>query len=290
MAVKRRKSNWYIYLAAFIVASVVAAMVMSIIWDMIFVSSERKNTSGIKSDLPDASNNIITLFMLSEEKAANPTRYMIVSFQPADEAIICIPLRSNLQARLGNSVNTLDGFYTEGGINSVLYAVESAVGVKCDRYVKADRESFVSIIDAIGRVSINCAYDVLANDGSVSLEAGSHSMTGNNLYNYINYDNPSYGDDYQSLVAGSAAVSIINNNMNGLSATVIQSYFTKLQNTMDTNFTLDDYTKRQQALVFTSTEIYDPGQYYIPYGETADGVFVLSESSKETILERLKID
>ena len=228
--------------------------------------------------------------MLSEEKAANPTRYMIVSFQPADESVICIPLRSNLRARLGNSVNTLDGFYTEGGISSVIYAVEGAVGVKCDRYVKADRESFVSIIDTIGRVSINCAYDVLANDGSVSLEAGSHSMTGNNLYNYINYDNPSYGDDYQSLVAGSAAVSLINNNLNGLSATVIQSYFTKIQNTMDTNFTLDDYTKRQQALVFTSTEIFDPGQYYIPYGETVDGMFVLSDNSKATILERLKID
>lgn len=289
MAVKRRKSNWYIYAAAFGIASIIAAMVLSIIWDMIFIPSERKNVGGIKSDLPDASNNIITLFMLSEEKAANPTRYMIVSFQPADEAVICIPLRSNLQARVGSAVNTLDGFYTEGGINSVLYAIEGTVGVKCDRYVKADRESFVSLIDTIGRVSINCAYDVIANDGSVNLEAGTHSMTGNNLYNYINYDNSSYGDDYQSLVAGSAAVSIINNNMNGLAATVIQSYFSKLQNTTDTNLTIEDYTKRQQALVFTSTEIFDPGQYYIPYGELTDGVFVLSENSKATILERLKI-
>lgn len=290
MTTKRRKSNWYIYAIAFIAASLVAAMIMSILWDIIFVPAEKKNMSGIKSDLPDASNNLITLFMLSEEKAANPSRYMIVSFQPADSAVICVPLRSNLRARVGSDVNTLDGFYTEGGINSVLYAIEAAVGVKCDRYVKSDRESFVSLIDSIGRVAIDCAYDVLSNDGSVALEAGPHSMTGNNLYNYINYDNPSYGDDYQSLVAGSAAVSIINSNLNGLSATVIQSYFNKLQNTTDTNLTIDDYTKRQQALVFVSTEIFDPGQYYIPYGEIQDGEFVLSDNSKTTILERLKIE
>ncbi len=290
MKVKKRKSNWYIYVIAFAIASIVAAMVMSIIWDIIFVPIEKKNTSGIKSDVPDASNNLITLFMLSEEKAANPSRYMVVSFQPADEAVICIPLRSNMQAQVGNKTNTLDGFYTEGGVKTVLYAIEGTMGVKCDKYVKFDRESFVSLADAIGRVSINCAYDVIANDGSISLEAGNHSMTGNNLYNYINYDNPQYGNDYQSLVAGSAAVSVINNNLHGLSATVIQSYFSKLQNTADTDLNIDDYTKRQQALLFISTESYDPGQYYIPYGEFQDEVFILSKDSKTTILERLKID
>lgn len=290
MTVKRRKSNWYIYLITFVVTSVLAAMLLSLVWDTIFVPGEEVSKGSVTSDVPDASNNIKVLFMLSEEKAGIPTRYMIVSYQPADEAVICIPVRSNMRATVGSKTQTIDSFYSEGGVQSVLYAIEGTMGVKCDRYVKLDRESFVSMTDAIGKVAVSCAYDVTANDGSVLFEAGSHSMSGTNLYTYINYDNPAYGEDYQSLVSGSAAVSVVNSNLRGLAATVIQSYFTKLINIADTNLTLDDYTKRQQAFLFTSTESYNPGQYYIPYGEFADGEFILSDSSKTTILERLKIE
>ena len=289
MAVKRRKSNWYIYFTTFVIASAIAAMIMSIFWDVIFPEREQISYGGISTDIPDASNNIKILFMLSEEKAGAPSRYLLMSYQPADETIICIPIRSDMQATVGNRTGTLSQLYTDGGVQTILYAVEGTLGVKCDNYVKFDRDSFVSMIDTIGRVSVSCAYDVLAADGSVLFESGNHSMNGTNLYTYISYDNPAYGDDYQSLVLGSAAVSIFNSNLHGLSATVIQSYFTKLMNTTDNNLTLEVYTKRQQAFLFTSVESYNPGQYYIPYGEIGGGMFVLADSSRTTILERLKL-
>lgn len=290
MSAKRRKSNWYIYLISFASAAAIAVMGLSIFWDVIFPEREASNYSGISTDIPDASNNIKILFMLSEEKAGAPNRYLLMSYQPADEAIVCIPIRPNMQATVGSRTGTLSQLYSDGGVQTIIYALEGTMGVKCDSYVKFDRESFIAMIDAIGKVSVSCAYDVLANDGSVMFEAGSHSMNGANLYTYINYDNPSYGDDYQSLVLGSAAVSIFNGNLHGLSSTVIQSYFTKLMNTTDNDLTLEDYTKRQQAFLFTSVESYNPGQYYIPYGEISDGVFILSENSKLTISERLKLD
>lgn len=287
---KRRKSNWYIYLITFIITTVLAAMGLSLVWDSIFVPKGEISKSGITSDLPDASNNITVLFMLSNEKAANPSRYMIVSYQPAEEAVICIPIRSDMRGQVGYDLKTMDQFYSDGGVQSVLYAIEGAIGVKCDRYVKLDRESFISMADAIGKVSINCVYDVMNPDGSVLFETGLHSMNGNDLFVYLNYDNSAYGEDYQSQVAGSTAYSIINSNLRNLAATVIQSYYTKLIYTADTNLTMDDYNKRQQAFLFTSTESNNPGQYYIPYGELSDGVFVLSDNSKETILERLGIE
>ena len=289
MARKRRKSNWYIYFITFIIASALAAMIMSIFWDVIFPEREKSNYSGISTDIPDASNNMKILFMLSDEKAGAPNRYLIMSYQPADETIICIPIRSDMKATVGTRTGTLSQLYSSGGVQTIMYAIEGTMGVKCDNYVKFDRDSFVSMMDTLGRVSVSCAYDVLSNDGSVLFEAGSHLMNGNNLYNYINYDNPSYGDDYQSLVLGSVAVSIFNSNLHGLSATVIQSYFTKLMNTTDSNLALEDYTKRQQAFLFTSVESYNPGQYYIPYGDVENGVFTLADSSKTTILERLKL-
>ena len=289
MAVKRRKSNWYIYLITFAVASAIAAMILSIFWNVIFPEREASNYSGISGDIPDASNNMKLLFMLSEEKAGAPSRYLLMSYQPADETIICIPIRSDMEAVVGSRRGTLSQLYSDGGVQTIMYAIEGTMGVKCDGYVKFDRDSFVSFVDTLGRVSVSCAYDVLAADGSVLFEAGNHQMNGINLYTYINYDNPAYGDDYQSLVLGSAAVSIFNSNLHGLSATVIQSYFTKLMNTTDNNLKLEDYTKRQQAFLFTSVESYNPGQYYIPYGDMGNGVFKLADSSKTTILERLKL-
>lgn len=289
MAHKRRKSNWYIYLITFVVTGALAAMALSIVWDIIFVPKSDQSSVGIRSSAPDASNNLITLFMLSEEKAANPTRYLLVSYLPAEETVTCVHIRSNMQAQVGSRVRTIDEFYTEGGVNSVLYAIEGTVGVKCDRYVKLDRVSFVSMIDTIGRVSVGVAYDVYANDGAILFEAGNHSMTGSDLYIYLNYDNPEYGEEYQSQIIGSAAVQIINSNLSGLSDTVIQSYFSKLMNTADSNLTLEDYRKRQRAFLYTSSESINPGKYYIPYGETTDGVFVLSSDSKATILERMGV-
>lgn len=291
MTVKKRKSNWYIYLITFVLTAVLAAMGLSLIWDSIFVPKGEIDRSGITSDVPDASNNITVLFMLSNEKAANPLRYMIVSYRPAEEAVICIPIRSDMRGQVGYDLKTMDRFYSEGGVQSVLYAIEGAVGVKCDRYVKLDRESFISMADAIGKVNINCANDVLNPDGSILFEKGSvYAMNGNDLYVYLNYDNASYSEDYQSQVMGSTAVCVVNNNLRNLAATVIQSYYTKLINTADTNLTMDDYNKRQKAFLFTSTESNNPGQYYIPYGETSDGMFILSDSSKTTILERLGIE
>ena len=289
MTVKRRKSNWYIYLITFVIASALAAMIMSIFWDVIFPEREASDYSGIRGDIPDASNNIKILFMLSEEKAGAPTRYMLMSYQPADETIVCIPIRSDMEAVVGNRRGPLYQLYLDGGVQTIMYAIEGTMGVKCDRYVKFSRDSFVSMIDAMGKVTVNCAYDVLSSDGSVLFESGTHQMNGTNLYSYICYDNPAYGDDYQSLVLGSAAVSIFNSNLHGLSATVIQSYFTKLMNTTDTNLTLEDYTKRQQAFLFTSVESFSPGQYYIPYGEVDGGVFKLADSSKATIQQRLRL-
>lgn len=289
MAVKR-KSNWYIYLITFCIASALAAMILSLFWDILFAPKEEKKYSGITSDLPDSSNNMIALFMLSEEKAANPSIYMIISYQPADEEVICIPLKKTMNVRVGNKLATINECYSNGGINSVLYGIEATIGVKCDRYAKFDRDGFIELIDLIGKVSVNCAYDVYANDGAVVFETGSHSMNGTDLYTYLNYVNPQYGEDYQSLAIGSAAVSMINSNLHGLAATVIQSFFTKTMNTSDNNFTIDDYTKRQQALLYTSTESYRPGQYYIPFGDSPDGTLTLSPDSRATILERLKIE
>ena len=289
MAVKRRKSNWYIYLISFAVAAAMAAMIMSIFWDVIFPEREASNYSGISGDIPDASNNIKILFMLSEEKAGTPNYYMLMSYQPADEAIICIPIRSDMEAVVGSRRGPLYQLYLDGGVQTIMYAIEGTMGVKCDKYVKFSRDSFTSLIDAIGKVSVSCAYDVLADDGSVLFEAGSHQMNGESLYRYICYDNPAYGNDYQSLVLGSTAVSIFNSNFHGLSATVMQSYFTKLINTTDTDLTIEDYAKRQRAFLFTSVESFSPGQYYIPYGESDGGVFKLADSSKTTILERLKL-
>ena len=289
MAVKRRKSNWYIYLITFVIASAIAAMGVSIFWDVIFPERVPTSYSGIRTDIPDASNNIKILFMLSEEKAGAPSRYLLMSYQPADETIVCIPIRSDMQATVGTRTGTLSQLYSDGGVQTILYAIEGTMGVKCDNYVKFDRDSFIALIDTIGKVTVSCAYDVLSGDGSVLFESGNHTMNGTNLYTYISYDNPAYGSDYQSLVLGSVAVSVFNSNLHGLSATVIQSYYTKLMNTTDNDLTLDDYTKRQQAFLFTSVESYSPGQYYIPYGDIADGVFTLSDSSKTTILERLKI-
>lgn len=292
MAVKKYKSNWYIYAASFLVAALIAALFLRSMWDTFFPpASQTVYQGGVTTSLPDASNNMTALVMLSQYTGGAPDFYMIINYRPGDETIVCVPIKAATQVAVGNMNGSLTEAYNNGGVASVLYAIESTLGVKCETYAKFDKNAFIELLSETGAITVNTPYDITDSDGNVTFAAGSESLQSDKLYEYIYSQTVTVENDFQSVVLGSVAVTLFNSNLRGLSSTVFQSLASKIINNADTNYTFDDYTSRQQAFLFTSENSLNPAQYYIPYGEYNEaGNFVVAENSITTLKDRLAIE
>ncbi|MGN0596704.1 MAG: LCP family protein [Ruminiclostridium sp.] len=293
MSVKR-KSNWYIYIITFIITAVLLGLVVWKIWDYLFPAKETisVSASGITDFRPDASNNMTVLLMLSEEKAAIPEYYMLVSYRPKDEVISLVPLRNDIYATEGGVSGNLMQIYQKNGSQGVMYAMENLLDVKCDYYVKFDKYSFIELANFGGTVSVNIPYTLTDPEtGDLDFASGAQILDGGQLYKYITYKNFTEGIEYTNVVLGSVISSMINQNFRGLTTTDLQTIANMIINNADTDFKFDDYTARQKAFLYTTENTYNPAEYYIPYGETDEqGNFILAENSVSTIRDRMGIE
>ncbi len=316
MAVKR-KSNWYIYLIALIISFVLLGIFVRSIWGSLFPATEDMGGSSSSSDFrPSESVKTTALLMLSDMKAGTPDYYMLVNYRPRDEVVVFVPLQENLRVSYKNSTGSLYEVYDNFGAPAVIDAIKETLGIECENYIKFDRLSFIDFIDLTGTVYVNVPTDITVTktetfletyivkdeDGneteatrtvtkeieSVLFEAGSNYYSGEQTYNYIAYDFGK-GIDYQLAVQGSMAMNLVNRNFHDLSTTKMQRYFEEIIDSTDTNVSFSEYIKYQSAFQYTTQNTINPSAYYIPYGETDGGYFVISESSLETLKDRLEI-
>lgn len=290
----RRKSNWYIYVITFIITAALLSLVVWKIWDYLFPAKETVTTSvsGITDFRPDATNNMTVLLMLSEEKAAIPEYYMLVSYRPKDEVISLVPLRADTYTTEGGVSGNLMQIYQQNGSQGVMYAMENLVGVKCDFYVKFDKAAFVEFANIAGTVSVNVPYTLTDPEtGDLDFASGAQILDGEQLYKYITYKNFTEGVEYTSVVLGSTISAMINQNFRNLTTTDLQTFANQIINNADTDFEFDDYTTRQQAFLYTTENSYNPAEYYVPYGDyDENGYFILADNSASTIRDRMGIE
>lgn len=314
MAVKR-KSNWYIYLIALIISFVLLGLFVSSIWDSLFPASDDAASFSVShSDFrPSAGIKPTYLVMLSDMKAATPVYYMLANYRPRDEVIVFVPLQENMKVSYGGNEGSLYEMYDNFGAEAVIGGIKNTLGVECKHYIKFDRLSFIDFIDLTGEVYVNIPADITETVTKTVLEkeiievdgeeqeitrsvkksveetiypAGAQYLGGERLYDYITYDFGK-GVDYKLAVHGAMAMNMLNRNFRNLSSTEIQKYAEKLISSTDTDITLSDYANLQSVLLYTSENTVNPCEYYMPYGETDGGYFIISENSKATILDRL---
>jgi len=317
MAVKR-KSNWYIYLLALIASFTLLGLFVSSIWTSLFPESDEDSIYRVsRSDYrPSAEINLTSLIMMSDMKAATPTYYMLMNYQPRNEVIVFVPLRENMKVSYGGNSGSLYEMYDNYGAAAVCSGIEDLIGIDIVHYIKFDRLSFIDFVNMGGEVYVNVPSDVVEKetkqvqkkvqidvDGelqevttltaetveNVIYKEGVHNMDGETLYGYLTY-NFKRGVDYSLAVQGSAAMNMINKNFRGLSATHTQSLAEAIIKSTETDIILKDYTTIQPILNYTLENSISPCEYYITYGETEGGYFILSENCKKTLLDRMDIE
>ena len=314
----RRKSNWYIYVITLIIAFVLLGFFVSTIWDSLFPTEKDAESAYSVNNAdfrPSADIKVNILLMMSEMKAGTPDYYMLASYTPRYDSVVFIPVPENTRVSYKGNTGSLYEMYSNLGAEAVMGGIKETIGFECENYIKFDRLSLIDFVDLTGNVYVNIPVDVTESRIETYLEteiievdgeqqevtkqvkkevediifpAGAQYFDGETLYSYLTYDFGK-GEDYAMAVQGAAAMNLINRNFRDLSSTELQSYAEKIISSTDTDFMFSDYVKYQPVLQYTTENSINPCEYYIPYGETDGGYFVLNSNSIQTIKDRCGI-
>ncbi len=292
----RRKSNWYIYFIAFGIAMAFAIMViLTFRWYLFPEKSEEVglNSAGELSDSfkPLPEHSFITLAMLSGSIDESPQLFVLAEYDAVESRVTFVPLPNGIS--MSAEGRTLPNVYDAMGCDGVAKAVENAVGITVDSYVRFDRESFTEFVTAYGNVRYNVPKTMIIKDGieAETLNAGEQLFTGDMMYRYIMLAEFEGGESYRFNIIGEIFAETVNQNYSDADSSLLDTYARLLMEAPENNITEDKYNTKKAALLNTAIYGVSPAEYYVPYGEyTNDGGFDISENSVITIKQKAGLD
>lgn len=288
----KRKSNWYIYLAAFgITIAIALVAIISFRW---YLFPDRTESTGLdeKGEVaedfqPTAEYNFNMLTMLSDEAQDDPELFVILSYNAVDNLFTFIPVPNGIS--VASAGRTLPNVYTAQGGQKVISQISSITGVQCDCYIKMNREAFVNFVSSYGNVEYDVAKTVIIKDGheAETINAGENFFTGDMIFNYIMKSDFGEGESYRFNCVGGILSELINQNFRNVDESLLDAYYSLIKEYAETNITEEWFSKRKAALLNTTEYGNSPAEYYVPYGEYADdGSFTIAENSITTIKQK----
>lgn len=291
----RRKSNWYIYLLAFVIT--LAFVIMVIFTFQWFLFPEKSEEAGLTSNgelsadfSPTSDYNFNLMMMLSETSDETPGLFMISAYNAVDSTLTFIPISAGIS--VGLEGRTLPNVYAAQGGEGVISAVADAVGVTCDAFVKFDRNSFVELVSSVGNIDYSVPKTVIIHDGTIvdTINAGKQLFTAEKAFRYIMLAESDESESYHFSLIADLLSELINQNYLYIDSSLLDTYAMIVLNSPETNLTAEDYQNRKAALLNTIMYANSPAEYYVPYGEYADGGFYIAENSITTIRQKAGLE
>ena len=287
----RRKSNWYIYLLAFVITTAFVIMVIFTFRWYLFPERTKEvglNSAGELSEsfTPTAEHNFNILAMLSKSAADSPELYIIAAYDAVDSRISFIPIPTGISVSAEG--RSLPNIYAAQGGAGAVSAIESVIGIKLDGYVAFTRESFVDFLLIYGNVRYNVPKTVIVPDGieADTFNAGSQLFSAESCYRYIMLADFEEGESYRFNIIGDVLSTLVNQNYSYADSSLLDIYARHFIDAEDSSITEEGYTAHKAALLNTILYGSSPAEYYVPYGEYADGGFNISENSIITIKQK----
>ncbi len=290
----RRKSNWYVYLIAFVIALTFAfAAIVAFQW---YLFPEETDSVGLNKNgeltadfRPSAEYNFNAVLMLSDGSGDIPELFMMASYSAVENRLVFIPLPNGVS--MPSEGRTLQNVYAAQGGAKVSDVIENAVGVKCDFYVALDRQGFITLVSSFGNLEYDVSKTMIINDGVVAqtLNAGKQRLDAETIFRLAMKADFGEGESYRFNYIGSMLSDLINQNFRVLdgNSRLMDSYFKMIMDFSQTNLTDEYYRAHKAALLNTAEYGVLPAEYYVPYGDYSDdGSFVIAENSVTTIKQK----
>lgn len=287
----RRKSNWYIYLLAFVVTTAFVIMVIFTFRWYLFPERTREvglNSAGELSEsfTPIAEHNFNTLIMLSKSAEDSPELYVIVAYDAMESRLSFIPIPEGISMTAEG--RSLPNIYSAQGGEGIISAIGDIIGIKLDNYVTFTRESFVDFLSVYGNVRYSVPKTLIVQDGieADTFNAGSQLFSPESCYRYIMLADFEEGESYRFNIIGDVLSSLVNQNYSYADSSLLDSYSRHFIDAQDSSITEEDYSAHKAALLNTIIYGSSPAEYYVPYGEYVNGGFEISDNSIVTIKQK----
>ncbi len=288
----RRKSNWYIYFIAFGIALTFAIVaIFAFKW---YLFPENSSATGLtpSGDLdenfkptPEDSFNIIT--MLSDGASDSPQFFMMVEYDAVERRVVFIPLPNGIS--IPDEGRSLPNVYAAQGGSRIVSVIENVIGVRCDAYIKLDRQGFTDLMTIFGNVNYEVLKSLIIRDGGEmeTLSVGKHRLDAESMFRLAMFAQYDEGESYRFNCTGQMLADLVNQNFRNVDDSLLDSYFKIIMESGETDLNKQMYEAHKRALKDTVEYGVNPGEYYVPYGEyTEDGGFIIAENSITTIRQK----
>lgn len=247
-------------------------------------------TDGVQSSVsnevfvPDSSDCQTVLFIYEPEKRSTASCFVLARFVPTENRAVIVPLQSDICTELDGKTNTLYEFYRLGGATEAVRAVDSAVGVKADKYLKFTKDSFTLFSNFMGNISYDIPYNLIYENESTGestiVKSGQQTLDSVTLRKVLTYPNYKGGEEYRAKVVGTIAAALINSGSKGILQDGLDTVFTDIINSdIETNITKYDYEEKKPAIEYVLDNTDSPAQLVLPSGSyNENNCYVLDES------------
>lgn len=237
--------NFLIKYKNIVMSAIIAILVLSIVlvWNIFYSDNngdDGKVTTTVNNAAFDDSDNVLSgdstiLFVCNDEVVGKAVFMFLLDFQIVSEKIVLTPLDMNVS----DGKKSYSEYYSYGGANELVPAVEKVRNCDIDRYIIVSKDGISGITDVLGPVNLYVSeqFTYESSDKSYTVDAGYNDLESAMLYTFlkINYEKKSE-NEFAGILC-----EIINSYLNGVEATEAQSLFGELCNSINTDITIADY-------------------------------------------------
>lgn len=285
----RRKSNWYIYLVAFVITFALAAVAVLVFKEYLFPTGTTNvavNVQGTTNEnfTPTAEHNFNSMLMIGED---DPELFVLMEYNAVNNRVTFVPIPNGIS--VAGESRTLPNVYTAQGAGGVLNVINNAIGVKCDFYIKVDRAGFENFVTGFGSVQYDIPKTVVIryNNEIESIAAGTQVLTASSIFNLMMHAEFDEGEAYRFNNIGGLLSDLVNQNYRSLNSSLLDLYYRSLCEVSENNISEEKYNAHKSALLYTVEYGSYPAEFYVPYGDySSDGGFAIAENSADTIKQK----
>lgn len=234
--------------------------------------------------VPSYSHSQTLLFIYEPEKRQTATCFVLARFVPMDSKVVIVPLQTDICVEVDGKVNTLYEFYRLGGTADAVKAVEKALGVSVEKYMKFSKDSFTQFSNLMGNFTYNIPYNLIYENESTGestvIKSGEQILDAATLRKVLTFPDYNGGEEYRAKMVGAMAVELINSGSKGMLQDSLDVVFTDIINSdIETDITRYDYDANKAAIEYVLDNNTSPAQIVIPSGVyNENNCYVLDES------------
>lgn len=289
------KSGWSAFLKSFLISFVIifslGAILFSYLMNDQYQALESSSAPHVTDNyLPQDDEEMNILLALSETRAQAADRFLLLNIDPIDKTVLVTGIPNTAKATVNIKTGTISELYDYGGAPMAVRAVQNLFFITVDRYIRVDSENLVSIVDLLGGVEYDVKSPCVYQSGSgekTEVETGRQLLDGRRVVAMLRGEELGPLEQVNSNAELTAA--LLEQRLDSGLSKRLDSFYKQVINRIDTNLSTFDYEYRKQGLGELMNDAQRVVRPVLLEGSEEDGVFVISDSSKQEVKELYRL-